>query len=179
MSKIKLKNVRLSFPSLFQKATFEGKLTKYEATLLLSKEEHEGLIKNIEDEIGYRIKKDLKGIKLGAHLRCLKDGDEIDYAGYAGHMSLKASNGKRPMIIDNDKTTLVEDDNKIYAGCYVNAIVDLWVQNNGFGKRINANLLGIQFVKDGEPFADGETAAADDFDIFGTVANEEDDNAEF
>jgi hypothetical protein len=36
--KIKLQNVRLSFPSLFQKAVFEGKEGKFEATFLLDKE---------------------------------------------------------------------------------------------------------------------------------------------
>ena len=38
--KYQLKNVRLSFPSLFHKAKFEGAETKYEATFLLDKEEH-------------------------------------------------------------------------------------------------------------------------------------------
>jgi len=63
---------------------------------------------------------------------------------------------------------LTENDNRIYAGCYVNAIVVLWAQNNNYGKRINANLLGVQFVADGSPFGDGGTSAGvDDFDAFG------------
>jgi hypothetical protein len=82
-------------------------------------------------------------------------------------MSIKASNNKRPLVIDRDKTPLTEDDNKMYAGCYVNAIIDLWVQQNSWGKRINANLLGVQFLKDGEPFSDGANASADSFDAFG------------
>ena len=88
-------------------------------------------------------------------------------------MSIKAANNKRPMVIDRDKSPLTEDDNKIYAGCYVNAVIELWFQNNGFGKRVNANLLGVQFLKDGEPFGDNAGASADDFDAFG------DDDEEF
>ena len=38
MAKIKLQGVRLSFPSLFLKAVFQGEETKYDATLLLDKE---------------------------------------------------------------------------------------------------------------------------------------------
>jgi hypothetical protein len=81
-------------------------------------------------------------------------------------MSIKASASKRPMVLDRDRSPLTENDNRVYAGCYVNAIIELWAQNNQWGKRINANLLGVQFFKDGEPFADGETANADDFEAF-------------
>lgn len=175
MAKIKLQNVRLSFPSLFRKAVFEGSETKYEATFLLDKEKHADTIKELKAAISKRIKDDLKGAKLSADRICLKDGDDFDYAGYAGHMSFKASNNKRPLIIDRDRTPLTEDDERLYAGCYVNAVVELWVQNNGFGKRINANLLGVQFFKDGEPFADGESASQDDFDAFDDDGSEDDD----
>ena len=166
MAKIKLNNVRLSFPSIFRKATFEGAETKYEATFLIDKESQADKIKELKSEISKRIKEDLKGAKLSAERICLKDGDDFDYTGYAGCMSFKASSTKRPLVIDRDKSPLTEDDNRIYAGCYVNAMVELWVQNNGYGKRINANLLGVQFFKDGEPFADGESGSVDDFDMF-------------
>lgn len=166
MAKVKLTNVRVSFPSLFRKAQFNGEETKYEATFLLNKEEHAATIAEIEKHIQDKIKNDLKGAKIGPDKICLKDGDEIDYDGYAGHMSIKASNNKRPKVIDRDKSPLTEDDDKLYAGCYVNAVIELWAQNNSWGKRINANLLGVQFAKDGDPFAAGETASDDDFPDF-------------
>lgn len=174
MAKLKLQNVRLSFPSLFHKAVFEGNETKFEATFLLDKEKHADTIELIKSEISKCIKNNLKGAKLTADRLCLKDGDDFDYAGYAGQMSFKASNVKRPMIIDRDKSQLSEDDERLYAGCYVNAVVELWAQNNGFGKRINANLLGVQFYKDGEPFADGERASAEDFDAFDDEGEDDD-----
>ena len=37
MSKVTIQNVRLSFPSLFKKAFFDGKETKFEATFLFEK----------------------------------------------------------------------------------------------------------------------------------------------
>lgn len=167
MSKIKLQNVRLSFPSLFRKAVFSGEETKFEGTFLLDKEGQAEKIAEIETAIETLIADKLKGAKLKADKICLKDGDDIEYDGYAGHMSIKASNGKRPMVLDRDRTPLSEDDNRPYSGCYVNAVLELWAQDNQYGKRINANLLGVQFFKDGQPFGDGVSASADDFDAFG------------
>jgi len=172
MSKILLSNVRLSFPSLFRKAVFNGDETKFEATFLINKATQAAKIKEIKAAIDAAIKDGLKGAKLPPDKICLKDGDDIDYAGYAGHMSIKASGNKRPIVIDRDKSPLTEDDNKLYAGCYVNASLELWVQNNQYGKRINCNLLGVQFMKDGEPFADGVKGSLDDFEAF---ADEETD----
>lgn len=167
MSKIKLQNVRLSFPSLFRKAVFSGEETKFEGTFLLNKEEHTQKIAEIEIAIDSLIADKLKGAKLKADKICLKDGDDIEYDGYAGHMSIKASNAKRPMVLDRDRTPLSEDDNRPYSGCYVNAVLELWAQDNQYGKRINANLLGVQFFKDGQPFGDGVSASASDFEAFG------------
>jgi hypothetical protein len=42
--------------------------------------------------------------------------------------------------------------------------VEVWAQDNQHGKRINASLLGVQFVRDGEKLAGGSTATADDFE---------------
>jgi hypothetical protein len=115
MSKIKLNNVRLSFPSLFQKATFEGKETKFEATLLLDKDAHAETIAEIQAAIKLAIKEKLGNAKVGADKLCMKDGDDSDYEGYAGTMSLKAANAKRPLVIDRDKTPLAESDNRPYS----------------------------------------------------------------
>lgn len=163
MANITIRNARLSFPSLFSKAVFEGKEGKYEATLLFPKSD-EDTYNKIMAEID-RIKKENKNAKVPDSKLFIKDGDEFEYDGYEGMWAVKASNNKRPTVIDRDKSPLVEDDERVYAGCYVNAIIDGWFQNNQYGKRVNANLLGIQFVKDGEPFSDGgKVADADEFD---------------
>jgi len=164
MAKIQLKNVRLSFPSIFNRANFNGEEGKFEATLLLDKETQADQIGVVEAAIEEAIKE--AKIKVPSDKRCLKDGDEVEYDGYEGCMSVKASSNKRPTIIDRDKTPLVEDDGRPYAGCYVNAIIDIWIQNNSYGKRANANLYGIQFVKDGEPFGAGDVDVTDEFDSF-------------
>lgn len=173
--KIKLQNVRLSFPSLFRRAVFGGDETKYEGTFLIDKTAGAAKIAEIETAIEAMLKEKNKGKALAPDKVCFKDGDTIDYDGYAGTMSIKASSSKRPMVIGIDKSPLTEDDGKPYAGCYVNAVLEIWFQDNQFGKRINANLLGVQFVKDGNPFGDGATASVDDFDEIDEVDAEMDD----
>lgn len=161
MSKIHLKNVRLSFPSLFQKATFNGQEGKYEATFLIDKKDTKTTTKVME-AVEACISE--AKIKVPNDKRCVKDGDLVEYDGYEGNWSLKASNSKRFTILDRDKTPLTEDDGILYAGCYVDAIVEFWAQNNNYGKRINANLLGIRFLKDGEPFGSGPIDVTDEFE---------------
>jgi len=162
---MKINNVRLSFPNLFRRAVFNGEDTKFGATLLLDKKMHAEEIVAIQTAIEEKLAGDLKGAKLTPDRICLRDGDESEYDGYAGCMSLKASNNSRPLVIHKDKSPITEDDGVVYAGCYVNAVIDFWTQNNQFGKRINANILGLQFAGDGEPFGDGgRVAKQDDFD---------------
>lgn len=167
---IKIAAARLSFPSLFNMATFGGESTgKYEATFILDKKEHAVLIKELQTAIDKLSKEELKG-KVPADKLCLKDGDETERAEFAGKFTIKASTKKRPLVINRDKSPIAETDNVIYAGCYVNGLISLWAQNNQYGKRINAQLDGIQFMRDGEPFGDG-SIGVDAFDAFG---NDED-----
>jgi len=161
MSKMMLKNVRLSFPSVFKKASFDGNEGKFEATFLVDKADTK--TKSMLDEAIAAAIAEAK-VKVPSDKRCLKDGDDSDYDGYSDHFSFKAASSKRPTVIDRDKTPIVEEDETIYPGCYVNAIVDIWIQNNKFGKRVNANLYGVQFVKDGETFGLGATDVSEDFD---------------
>jgi hypothetical protein len=68
-------------------------------------------------------------------------------------------------VVDRDRTPLTASDGKPYAGCFVNAVVELWAQDNQYGKRINASLGGVQFAADGDAFGGGGVRTeADDFD---------------
>lgn len=161
---IMLKNVRLSFPSLWQTEKFGSEDTgKYAATFILNKEQHKTEIDKLKKLITEGVKAELKVPNLPPEKICLKDGDNTERPEYQGAYIIKASTKKRPTVIDRDKTPLAEDDGKPYAGCYVNCIIDLWYQDNKFGKRINANLHGVQFAADGESFADA-TDVADEFE---------------
>lgn len=162
MQNIKLSNVRLSFPSLFKRSIFDNKEGKYEATFILDKKDVD--TKAIIDNIIKQLLTENK-IKVRPDMMAIKDGAEVN-SKLNDYWLIKASNHRRPTVINKDKTPIVEEDDIIYAGCYVNAIINFWVQDNKFGKRINANLMGIQFVKDGEAFGPGNVDVTDEFDEF-------------
>ena len=162
MSKLMLKDVRLSFPSLFEHATYQGEsLNKYECTLLIPKDsdtakEVQAAIKEAGTEV---FGKEWSKAKL-----CLIDGSEKSYDGYEGMWAVKASTKKRPVIINKDKSAISEEDGVIYAGCYVNASVSITAFQSKYGKFVQAQLNALQFNRDGEAFGGGDDFSIDDFD---------------
>jgi hypothetical protein len=95
--------------------------------------------------------------------------------GYEGNLYLNGYNAVRPTVVDRDATPLVAADGKPYSGCYVNMIIDVWAQDNKYGKKINAQLQGVQFFKDGDAFAGGGKAAdTGDFEVIADGADAED-----
>jgi hypothetical protein len=96
---------------------------------------------------------------------CLHDGDaKSDKAGYAGNLFINASNELRPLVVGPSQEVLTAADGKPYSGSYGNIIVEFWAQDNKFGKRVNASLMGAQHVKDGDRLSGGGVASADDFE---------------
>lgn len=172
--KIKLENVRLAFPVLFEAKTINGEGEPAFSAAFLFDPAHPAAkaLRDAEEAMGKEkwgakwptVKKEIQAKDRGA----LHDGDtKGDYAGYAGNLFVNARNKTRPTVIDRDKSPLVAADGKPYAGCYVNASVELWAQDNQYGKRINASLRGVQFLKDGDAFAGGGAASDDEFDDLG------------
>lgn len=165
MSVITLKNVRLSFPQIWTpKAYMEGQTAKFSANFLLDKEADKDQISNFKKEIKKAATVAFNGDIPKGLKTCLGDGVEKAYDGYENAMFVSCSTRQRPVIIDRDKSQLVEEDERPYAGAYVNAAVSLWVQNNQFGKRVNCNLQAIQFVKDGDTFGGGGVKVDSMFD---------------
>lgn len=108
----------------------------------------------------------------------LHDGDDKSkYDGFAGAKYLSPSSDTRPTVVDRDKSVLTKEDGRVYGGCYVNARVEIWVQDNNWGQRVNAKLLGVQFVKDGDAFGSGSPPAnPDDFPDLTAEGGEDDDS---
>jgi len=161
---ITLPNVRLSFPHLWTPHAMEAdQEPKFSATFLFDNGEHGTLLDRIDALID-RLALDEFKKKVGFK-RCLRDGNEkSELEGYGdGKSFMTASNKARPGVVDRRLNPIAEADGVIYAGCYVNATVRLWVQNNNWGKRVNAQLRAVQFVKDGESFGAGPVDATQEF----------------
>lgn len=151
---ILVKNVRLSYPHLFQKwGKNEGDKKKYSATFLMDKKTHAADIKALGSHIAALMTEYFKG-RIPSDKLFMKDGGgENGKPETEGYFILKASEDRAPDVINRDKSRINEDDDIVYAGCYVNVLLRPWKQQNNFGKRVNANLLAVQFVKDGERFS--------------------------
>jgi len=171
--KIKLENVRLSFAELFVAKPFKPgeEKKRYQATYLLdpSDKAHAKQIKMIEaageaignEEWDGKIPK-LKGRAYGYE-------DDLEgkiYDGYEGMFWVKTSKGEeegRVTVVDQNNDPLTADDNKVYNGCYVDATLTLWTQDNSWGKRINGNLRAIKYRGPGEAFGRAPIEAEDEF----------------
>ena len=85
---------------------------------------------------------------------------------YKGVLYVSANSGKkRYTIVDADRRPLTAADGRPYSGCYANAIIQVWAQQNKFGRGINAQICGVQFLRHGEAFGGGRVAAADEFNV--------------
>lgn len=115
--------------------------------------------------------------------RCYGQGDEKKsqktfqiHPGYAGNAYITARHTRQPQIIGLDGNPIDPNNamelrsvaSKIYGGCYVNAAIKPWIQQNTKGIGIRCELVAIQFAKDGDAFGEGITTDASN--LFGAVA---------
>lgn len=181
---IQLKNVRLAFANaIFRAKSINDGDPRFSAIFIIDPASQKKMVKMIEatmDTVAEE-KWTTRAPKIITALRkqdklCLHDGDtKEEYDGFEDMVYVSAASKTAPLIIDRDRSQLSERSGRPYSGCYVNAIIDVWAQDDSsYGKRINAALKGIQFLKDGEPFGGGKPADADDFDDLGLDDDDDD-----
>jgi hypothetical protein len=170
---VTLNNVRLSFPALWEprKGPDANSKASYQAAFLLDKKDNAKDIEAVKAAIAAITKETFKG-KQPPKI-ALRDGSEKpDVDGYGdGVMFINARSDRRPHVVGRKMEPLSPDDGIPYAGCYVNATIRLWGQDNQYGKRINAQLRAVQFVKKGDSFGEGDIDISKEFK---PLDNEED-----
>ena len=159
--RVHLAHVRLAFPKLWtaEQVNGQGK-PKFSAAFLLApghatlRELEAGITRVAAAKWGKDAAATVKALKLGDKLPIHNGDAKPTLQGYAGNFYLNASSETRPRIVDRDgKTPIAEEDNKLDAGDFVNAGIDVWAQDHPqHGKRINAALVWVQFVKTGDRF---------------------------
>lgn len=168
---IMLANVRISFPELFvaKQVNGEGKAA-FSACFLMPPEHPDiakikaGIAAVAKAKWGDEASETLKVLVAGDKV-CLHNGDaKANYEGFSGMLYVSARGYTRPLVIAEDRTPLTEADGKPYSGCFVNAQISLWAMQNNYGKRVNAQLRGVQFLRDGDAFSGGGVAQADEFE---------------
>lgn len=170
---VKLKRVLIAFPDLFEAKAFAGGgEAKFKAAFLIDKGDPQ--LKKIQDAINaVGTEKwgekwpEVRKVLVNDRKMCLGDGEhKSQYEGYEGRMFLNASNKSRPDVRAADKTPLVREDGLLLnGGALVNAGISLWAQDSRqYGKRINAELKGVQYLCDQEQWGGGVSLGDDFFD---------------
>lgn len=183
---IRIDNVRVVFPDVFEaKPDKDGKNPKFKVTALIPRDHPDLAVLGAEaKEVaeakwGAKAEMRLKELKAGDRLPW-HDGDrkteKYDY--FHGHFYVNASSreNQRPQVRDTDGSELQVTDGRPYSGCYCHVIVSLWAQDNDYGQRVNAQLLGVQFYADGERLAGGAVASDDDFESIKKEPTEEEED---
>jgi hypothetical protein len=195
--KIKLVNVRLSFPGLFEATKFNDSdnEAKFKATFLIPKgsaldKQVWVAIKSVAaDKFGKKSESIIESIKGNPNRFGYRDGDTQEYDGYEGMMSLTAKNTTRPLIIDAKGISQKDEkeDGREYTEAnatgvmfpilkpadgkpYAGCFVNATVEVFPYlkpGQGISFSLKGVQFARDGDAFGGGAPASPDDFEDLG------------
>lgn len=181
---VKVTGVYLSYPHLFEpyrpKRPEQGKdgkpkPGKYGGKFCFDKKDAESAkdAKQIYAKIVEMAKTAFKQT-LPADRYCLRDGAQLTEDMHSYYV-LSASEDMKPTVVDRRRNPVTDEDDLFYAGCKVNATIRLWVQNNtDYGKRINANLVGVQFNSHGERWGGRAKPKVDE--MFDDVADQFEDN---
>ena len=176
---ILLKNVVLAFPNLAEPKAFGDGEPAYGAKFPIEPNSENS--KLIEDAI-LAVAKEEFGEKADAILAKLVESKKVAYtrreyasektgevyAGFEKMFYLGTRNSKvQPSVYDQYGEEVVgkaEITRKAFSGAVVNASIEVWAQDNKWGRRINCSLRGIMLTGEGQSFGGGSGAAsADDF----------------
>lgn len=191
MAKVKLEHVRLAFPSLFEATRYDEKAPyAYSGVFLFEPDSknHKKILTAIDEAAKEEWPKEYKKILENANddskMRLIGDGNKKSYDGYKDMLYIRATRkkDKKPVLVldqkpknpDGTDNILTADDGRPYGGCYVNATIELWAQDNKHGKTIRAQLLAVQFKEDADAFAAGSVGTSDEFDDVSDTGDEDD-----
>lgn len=164
-TRVILKNVEISYPNLFTAVSNEntGGDEQYSVTFKIKKNDvqinnlYQAIDKALEEKYGAEVPK-MKGT-------FLRDGDESGWKGFEDCFFVAAKNKLKPKIYNKDNQLIYEEDDYPQSNDICDIVIDIWIQDNKFGKRINCWLQGVRLVKEGKRFIKR------DDNLFGDVSN--------
>ena len=178
-TRIMLKNVMLSFPALAEPQSFGEGEPAYGAKFPIKpNSEHQ---KQLEEAILAEAKEQWKDKADSVVNMLIEDGKVAfvkkvyrskktgePYAGFEGAHYLSTRNAKTQPTVFNEYgeqlTSKGDIERKAYSGAIVNASLEIWAQDNKWGRRINCTLRGVMLTGEGENIGGASApASADDF----------------
>ena len=102
------------------------------------------------------------------------------YQGFEGKHFLSTRNAKTQPTVFNqygeELNSKSEIEAKAFSGAVVNASIEVWAQDNKWGRRVNCSLRGVMLTGEGENFGGGSApASADEFAGLAKAKAEADD----
>lgn len=178
-TRIMLKNVVLAFPALAEPQSFGEGEPAYGAKFPIkpNSEQQKAIEaavlaeateawKDKADSVLKMLEEDGKVAFTKKVYRSKKTGEA--YQGFDGAHYLSTRNAKtQPTVFNQYGEELSgkgEIEAKAFSGAVVNASVEIWAQDNKWGRRINCSLRGVMLTGEGENFGGGSApASADEF----------------
>lgn len=178
-TRIMLKNVVLAFPALAEPQSFGEGEPAYGAKFPIkpNSEQQKAIEaavlaeateawKDKADSVLKMLEEDGKVAFTKKVYRSKKTGEA--YQGFDGAHYLSTRNAKtQPTVFNQYGEELSgkgEIERQAFSGAVVNASVEIWAQDNKWGRRINCSLRGVMLTGEGENFGGGSApASADEF----------------
>ena len=176
-----IKEARLSFPNVLQARSQNNGPPKFNANFIVDQNSQEWaeamqLVGQVaQDKWQQHAQNILNMIQGDKRLRCYGSGNEKVsqqtgeiYEGFKepGVCWLSASSANPPQLRNaaNEEVNAMTGANTLFVGGnYVSGLIRLWPQENEHGRAIRAELVGIQYLREGEHFGADEMNAADVF----------------
>lgn len=182
MAEVRLIKTRLSYPVLFTAKEFkagDGK-PRFSASFIVEPgSENDNAVKAaIDKAIHEKFEGDTAKM---ARFRASCEGQKNQWCyrkslepETEGMMVLACHVKVKPTVVDRDKTPIPNGSSgRPYAGCYVFAICDIYVQT-GDNPGLRASFSGVQFMANGDAFGSGAPASLDEFDDLSAGAGDDD-----
>jgi hypothetical protein len=172
--RLKTPRFRVSFPQVWEKASFNGGNPRYSLTGLFYPKQFtdketaawKAIKAKLNEVCTEFFKKDLKTMKEDRSFKYpFHRGNEKTYQGYGDPDMIfftMANSKRRPQIIDvKGQPITQENSEEFYAGCWARATVNCFAFDK-IGKGVSVGLGNLQKLGDDESF-EGFTSAEDDF----------------
>lgn len=162
-----LKNVRLSFPKVFEPESFQDGPLRYSTMILIDKADTATVAELRKAEANAaeegRNKFGAKWKPSGSIIHDAdEDGTADDYPERAGHLYLTvgtnaSANFPKPGVVDKSGQTII-DPSEVYSGVYAHVSVSPYAYNNTLKKGVSFGLNNLMILGHGERLSGGPSA---------------------
>lgn len=172
------KKVLVSYPNVVEARAMGDDAPRFGIDILIDAEDQAEEVAFLKSYVSELAKTAGKDFKVTSDKIFFRKGNE-EKPEQVGKYLVRAGQAEKdggPVVVDAYGKP-IKNAKDIYGGCFCHVVINPWVQNNKYGKRINASILTVKKVADGEPFGSG--VRGDQFlDVLADL-DDEDDGLDF